>query len=264
MRHAYQIDSKIVNGSDIIKHEEKQSVRLNKYIASSGYCSRREADRYIEEGKVSIDGIIAQIGTKVFPNQLVVVDHQEIETEERMVYIALHKPCGITCTTDTEMEDNITDFLNYPLRVFPIGRLDKESSGLILITNDGDIVNKVLRSNNGHEKEYIVSVNKNIDCAFLEAMRNGIQIYNPVSNSYQVTKPCLIEQIGPKSFNLILTEGLNRQIRRMCSALGYVVRDLKRIRVMNIELDDMGVGGWRYLNEDELVELNNIINKTTL
>lgn len=264
MRHAYQIETNIVNGEKIIHHEEKESVRLNKYIASSGYCSRREADRYIENGQVTINGVIAEVGTKVLPGQVVIVDHQEIEVEEKLVYIALHKPRGITCTTDTEMEDNITDFLNYPLRVFPIGRLDRESSGLILITNDGDIVNKVLRSNNGHEKEYIVSVNKSIDDDFLKAMSNGIQIYNPVSNSYQITKPCVIEPIGPKTFNIVLTEGLNRQIRRMCSALGYVVRELERIRVMNIELGDMGIGGWRYLSEQELIKLNESINKTSL
>lgn len=244
-----------------IQHEEKAVLRLNKFISSSGYCSRREADRLIEAGRVTIDGVVAQIGSKVTPDQDVKVDNITIATNKSHVYIAFHKPIGIVCTTDFEIKDNIIDYLQYPERIFPIGRLDKDSSGLILLTNDGDVVNKILRSVNNHEKEYIVSVNKSITNEFIKAMGNGVKIYNPVNNTYQITKECHVEMIDSKTFKIILTEGLNRQIRRMCTALGYRVTALKRIRIMNIHLDNLNVGKWRYLSNKELSVINTNINK---
>lgn len=257
MRHAYQVGNEEASDSSIIQHEPKESIRLNKYISSSGYCSRREADRFIENGKVLIDGVIAEVGTKVYDHQEVIVESFKIEPTRDLVYIALHKPIGITCTTDFDDYDNIVDFLDYPERVFPIGRLDKESSGLILMTNDGDIVNKVLRSVHQHEKEYIVTVNDIFDDEFIHHMREGVEIYNPVTNKYQLTKPCKITKLGPRTFRLILVEGLNRQIRRMCTVLGHRVVKLERIRVMNIKLGDMDVGAWRYITKEELIVLNN-------
>lgn len=261
MKHAHQIGEKEAAATSIIKHEEKESVRLNKYISSSGFCSRREADRYIENGNVMIDGMIAEIGTKVFHHQEVFVNGTKIVPKKEFVYIVLHKPTGITCTTDRADSDNIVDYLNYEEPLFPIGRLDKDTSGLILMTNDGDIVNKILRSTYRHEKEYIVSVNADITPTFIKRIQSGVKIYNAVANKYQKTKPCNATKIGPRTFNLILTEGMNRQIRRMCTALDYRVVQLKRIRVMNIELKDMEVGTWRYVTKEELKILNKSIQK---
>lgn len=239
-----------------IQHEEKELLRLNKFISSSGYCSRREADRLIEAGRVTIDGVIAQIGEKVTMKQIVKVDNTSIHKNEKLIYLAFYKPVGVVCTTDLEIKDNIISYIKYPERIFPIGRLDKDSSGLILLTNDGDVVNKILRSVNNHEKEYIVSVNKTLKNDFLTAMMNGVKIYNPVNNTYQVTKKCHLEIIDSKTFKIILTEGLNRQIRRMCTALGYRVTLLKRIRIMNVHLDNLNTGKWRSLSEEELSILN--------
>lgn len=264
MKHARQIGDKEVLTASIIEHEEKESIRLNKYISSSGFCSRREADRYIENGNVIIDGTVAEIGTQVFPHQEVFVNDNKIIPKQEFVYIVLHKPTGITCTTDRADSDNIVDYLNYEEPLFPIGRLDKDSSGLILMTNDGDIVNKILRSTYRHEKEYIVSVNADITPAFIKRIQSGVKIYNAVTNKYQITKSCKAIKIGPRTFNLILTEGLNRQIRRMCTALDYRVVQLKRIRVMNIELKDMEVGTWRYVTKDELKILNDSIQKNKI
>lgn len=257
MKKAYQLKSDEDNlQQGIIQHEKKSSIRLNKYISSSGFCSRREADRYIEAGKVTIDDKVAKLGDVVFEHQQVVVDTHCIEVNQERVYIALHKPVGIICTTDTEIEDNIVDFMDYPKTIFPIGRLDRESSGLILLTNDGDIVNKILRASNNHEKEYLVSVNRDIDDAFITNLMAGVKIYNPVNNTYQITKKANVSNIGKRQFNIILSEGLNRQIRRMCTALGYKVVALQRIRVMNVCLDNLKVGQWRYLKEEELCILN--------
>lgn len=264
MRQAHQIGEKEPTTISIIEHEKKDSIRLNKYISSSGYCSRREADRFIEDCKVMIDGTVAEVGTKVFANQEVTVNGIKIVPKQQFVYIALNKPIGITCTTDRNDFDNIVDYLNYKETLFPIGRLDKDSSGLILMTNDGDIVNKILRSTFKHEKEYIVSVNDDITPEFIEQMQNGVKIYNDVANKYQETKPCKVVKINSRTFHLIITEGLNRQIRRMCTALGFRVIKLKRIRVMNIELKDMEEGAWRYVTKDELEVLNKSIQKNQL
>lgn len=261
MQRALQIGSR-EKQSYLIEHEKKDSIRLNKYISSSGYCSRREADRLIEIGKVRIDGEVALMGSQVFPDQEVVVDGRKIEPKQSLVYIALHKPTGITCTTDPKETSNIVDYLNYKERLFPIGRLDKDTSGLILMSNDGDIVNKILRSNHQHEKEYIVTINNNLDSDFRAQMESGVTIYNDVQAKYQKTKPSKVKQIDSRSFHLILTEGMNRQIRRMCTVLGSRVVKLKRIRVMNIELADMEVGTWRYLTKEEMMTLNESLKKS--
>lgn len=221
-------------------------VRVNKYIASSGYCSRREADRLVMDGKVTVDGITAENGTIVEENSIVKIDGKEIFPEEKKLYIALHKPLGITCTTDRRDPSNIIDYLNMDDRIFPIGRLDKNSSGLILLTNDGDIVNKLLRSENGHEKVYNVRVDHKIAPDFKEKMEGGVMILG------RKTLPCKVEITGTHTFSITLKQGLNRQIRRMCDALGYRVTKLRRIRFVNIELGDMKPGDWRYLTKQEV------------
>jgi 23S rRNA pseudouridine2604 synthase len=222
------------------------SVSLNKFIASTGRCSRREADRLIEAGRVLLNGDIAQRGNRVEPGDVVLLDGEELTQKPQAVYLALNKPPGITCTTDQRDPTNIIDYLNYPERIFPIGRLDKASTGLLLLTNDGDIVNKILRVENAHEKEYIVTVNKNINAAFLRKMAAGVPILGTV------TKRCEVQKINARTFRIILTQGLNRQIRRMCEFLGYEVRTLKRIRIMNVRLDKQPEGELRELREDEL------------
>ena len=224
---------------------DQEGTRVNKYIASSGYCSRREADKLIESGKVTIDGVVAVNGSKVMEGQTVLVNGEPVIPTDDHLYIALHKPLGITCTTDTRDEDNIIDYLGLEERIFPIGRLDKNSSGLILLTNDGSIVNKLLRAEHGHEKEYVVTVDKPYDKDFIKKMENGLPILD------QITLPCKVTPRGPKTFNIILTQGLNRQIRRMCDYLGYRVVKLKRIRFMNILLGDMKPGEYRELTPKE-------------
>lgn len=221
-------------------------IRLNKYISESGICSRRDADKFIEAGKVYVNGILAEVGTKVTSTDTVVVNGTTIKPKIKKVYIAFNKPVGITCTTETHIPSNIITYINYPERIFPIGRLDKPSEGLIFLTNDGDIVNKILRAGNNHEKEYIVSVDKPITKEFITAMENGIPILNTV------TQKCKVKKIGKCTFNIILTQGLNRQIRRMCEYLGYTVTSLKRIRIMNVSLSSLSVGKWRYLTENEI------------
>lgn len=230
--------------------EEKKQTRINKYLSEIGYCSRRGADKLIEEGRVTINGSIPEMGTKITDGDEVAVDGKVVsKTLENHVYIAFNKPVGIVCTTDTRVEkDNIIDFIKYPRRIFPIGRLDKPSEGLILLTSDGDIVNKILRARNHHEKEYLVSVNYPITKGFLEDMQKGVPILDTV------TRPCVVEQIGRFEFKIILTQGLNRQIRRMCEALGYEVLTLKRLRIMNIHLD-VPVGEYRDLTLQELKEI---------
>jgi 23S rRNA pseudouridine2604 synthase len=234
--------------------EQTEGIRLNKYLSEIGHCSRRAADRLIEEGRVQINGIPVIMGQKVTPLDRIEVDGVLVEDlQERNVYIAFNKPIGIVCTTDTRVEkDNIIDYINYPTRIFPIGRLDKPSEGLILLTNDGDIVNKILRARNNHEKEYIVTVNKPVTTEFVEKMANGIPILDTI------TRNCVVEQIHKNQFRIILTQGLNRQIRRMCEYLDYRVVKLKRIRIMNIELN-VGVGKYRDLTKKEMVELQNLI-----
>lgn len=222
-----------------------QSTRINKYIASSGYCSRREADRLIEQGVVTIDGEVAVNGSQVYDWQTVLVDGNPVVPTNNYLYIALNKPLGITCTTDPKDPDNIVDFLGFEERIFNIGRLDKNSSGLILLTNDGSIVNKLLRAENGHEKEYVVTVDRAFDDEFIEKMSSGVPILD------RVTLPCTVTRKGPRTFNIILKQGLNRQIRRMCEYLGYNVVKLKRIRFMNILLGDMKPGEYRELTNRE-------------
>lgn len=237
--------------------DEKQT-RINKFLSEVGYCSRRAADKLIEQGRVTINGQVPEMGTKIIPGDEVRVDGELIsEPKEKPVYLAFNKPIGIVCTTDTKVEkDNIIDFINYPKRIFPIGRLDKPSEGLIFLTNDGDIVNKILRARNHHEKEYLVTVNKPITTKFLEQMANGVPILDTV------TRKCEITEISKYQFRIILTQGLNRQIRRMCEYLDYRVKKLKRIRIMNVKLD-MPLGKWRDLTPDELKEINRLISDSS-
>lgn len=232
--------------------------RINKYLSEAGYCSRREADKLIEEGVVTINGKIPEMGTKVAPSDEVRVKGKLIsEPKSDFVYLAFNKPRGIVCTTDTRREkDNIIDFINYPVRIFPIGRLDKYSEGLIFLTNDGDIVNKILRARNNHEKEYIVRLNKPIKGDFIQKMANGVPILDTV------TKKCHVEQLGKDTFKIILTQGLNRQIRRMCEYLDYKVASLKRIRIMNVQLD-VEKGKWRHLSERELKEISQLVSNSS-
>lgn len=230
--------------------------RLNKFLSEVGYCSRREADKLINAGRVTLNGVVPEMGTKVTPNDVVAVDGEIVKnTKKSFVYLAFNKPVGIVCTTDTNIEkDNIIDFINYHKRIFPIGRLDKPSEGLILLTDDGDIVNKILRASNNHEKEYIVTVDKPISQTFLERMRGGIYL----EELKQTTKKCKVEKLSTYKFKIILTQGLNRQIRRMCSYLNYEVQTLKRVRIMNIKLD-MPIGKYRELTNDEFLNLNKLL-----
>ncbi|WP_198023178.1 23S rRNA pseudouridine(2604) synthase RluF [Clostridium algidicarnis] len=237
-----------------IVHDTKDSIRINKFISDSGYCSRREADRLIESGRVTVDGVKAVIGTKVSTYQEVYVDKKLINEKEKPIYIALNKPVGITCTTEPWVKGNIVDFVGHPKRIFHIGRLDKDSEGLIFLTNDGDIVNKILRAENNHEKEYIVTVDKPISRNFIENMSSGVNILDTI------TKKCKVTREGTYVFRIILTQGLNRQIRRMCSALGYNVVKLQRIRIMNVTLHNLPLGKWRYLTPSELITINKLIS----
>lgn len=239
------------------EEEERAEVRINKYLSDSGMCSRREADRLVEEGKVLIDGVPAVMGSKVRYGQKVTIAGKEIEKDNHMVLIAFNKPEGIVCTTDRREPDNIIDFIQYGSRIFPIGRLDKDSEGLILLTNDGEIVNKILRAGNHHEKEYIVRVNKPVTMEFLLGMAGGVPILDTV------TKPCTVEQLDKMSFRIVLTQGLNRQIRRMCEYFGYRVMSLQRIRIMNVNLGRLKVGTYRNLTEWEMEELNLMIKQSS-
>ena len=232
---------------------EENTVRINKFLSETGYCSRREADRLIEQGRVTINGKIPEMGTKVSPGDEVRVNGELVQQKnEKPIYLAFYKPAGIECTTNLSVRDNIVDFINYPERIFPIGRLDKASEGLIFMTNDGDIVNKILRARNNHEKEYIVTVNKPITDRFIDRMANGIPILETI------TKKCKVEQISKYVFRIILTQGLNRQIRRMCEYLDYEVTALKRTRIINISLD-VQEGKYRNLTDAEVAELNQLI-----
>lgn len=228
---------------------DNEGIRLNKYIASSGLCSRREADTLIESGKVTINGEVALQGSKVMDRDIVLVNGRKVTPDDDMVYIAFNKPLGVTCTTDRRDPSNIIDYIGFDERIFPVGRLDKNSSGLILLTNDGSIVNKLLRAENGHEKEYLVTVNRPYDKIFLRSMESGVPVLG------QLTLPCKLKPAGDRTFKIILHQGLNRQIRRMCEYLGYKVTRLKRIRFMNISLGDLESGKWRYLTASEKKEL---------
>ncbi|MEY9971558.1 23S rRNA pseudouridine2604 synthase [Lysinibacillus sp. RC46] len=231
-------------------------MRINKYLSETGIVSRRGADKWVEEGKVTINGELATVGSQVEAGDLVCVDGKEVKKEEQLVYIALNKPVGITSTTERHIKGNVVDFVNHPLRIFHIGRLDKESEGLLLLTNDGDIVNKILRAENHHEKEYIVQVDQPITEQFIKKMGAGVDILDTT------TLPCYVEKISDKVFKIILEQGLNRQIRRMCSALGYSVKRLQRIRIMNIKLGNLKVGQWRDLTDKERTELFRLLKYT--
>jgi len=234
--------------------EENTAVRINKYLSEIGYCSRRAADKLIDAGRITVNGNPVEMGMKVTKTDMIAVDGISVNQKgDAPVYIAFNKPVGIVCTTDTRVEkENIIDFINFPSRIFPIGRLDKPSEGLIFLTNDGDIVNKILRARNQHEKEYIVTVNKPITQEFIDKMGQGVPILDTV------TRPCIIKQTHKKEFKIILTQGLNRQIRRMCEYLDYRVVTLKRIRIMNVALD-VPVGKWRNLTKEELTEINRMV-----
>lgn len=230
---------------------EADGIRINKYFTVVGYCSRRAADKLIDEGHVRINGQVPEKGTKVMPGDVVTVRGETIEPSNKSehVYIALHKPVGIVCTTDQRREkDNIVDFVNYTSRIFPVGRLDKMSEGLIILTDDGEIVNHILRERHGHEKEYIVTVNRPFDDAFLKTMSRGVHILDTT------TRPCEVERLSPTMFKIVLVQGLNRQIRRMCEALGHRVVRLKRVRIMDLELD-VPLGKWRHLTDEEVESL---------
>ena len=228
---------------------ESQGKRLNKFIADSGYCSRREADRLIEEGRVKVDGRVGVLGDKILPGMSVTVDGQSLSGDGEKVYIALNKPVGIVCTADPREPMNVVDYLDYPIRIFPVGRLDKDSEGLLLMTSDGEIVNRLLRAAGGHEKEYEVTVDRPVTREFIEGMMKGVPILDTV------TLPCKVRRTGDKSFNIIIVQGLNRQIRRMCEYFGYNVTSLRRIRIMNIKLGNMKPGQWRELTKDEFSTL---------
>lgn len=234
-----------------------QTTRLNKAISETGYCSRREADRLIQQGKVKVNGEIAGLGVQVSENDAIFVEGKLITNNVKLIYLAFNKPVGITSTTDTSIKGNIIDFINFPERIFPIGRLDKASEGLIFMTNDGDIVNKILRSKNNHEKEYIVTVNIKITDEFIKKMGNGVPILDTI------TKKCTVKKIDNFAFNIILTQGLNRQIRRMCDYLGYEVKKLKRIRIMNIKQGDLKTGKYRHFTPDELTEVLRLVEDSS-
>lgn len=228
---------------------EDNSISLNKYISQTGICSRREADQWIMDGRVEINGQPTQKGNRVFPGDKVTVDGKPLKNKPKAIYLAFHKPVGVTCTTDRRDKDNIIDFIKFPSRIFPIGRLDKASSGLIFLTNDGDIVNEILREENQHEKEYIVKVNRPISPRFVERMSQGIPILGTK------TKRCIVEKQSKFIFRIILTQGLNRQIRRMCEFLNYKVVSLKRVRIMQVQLGKLEIGRWRHLTQAEMSQI---------
>ncbi len=228
--------------------------RLNKFISETGFCSRREADKLIEQKRVTLNGKVPEMGTKVGPDDSVEIDGKPLKSKEKPVYIAYNKPIGITCTTESHIRGNIVDAIKHPKRIFPIGRLDKPSDGLIFLTNDGDIVNKILRAGNSHEKEYLVTVDRPITPEFVRKMASGVPILGTV------TQRCRVRQQGKFTFNIVLTQGLNRQIRRMCEFLGFEVTKLKRIRIMNVSLEGLKPGQWRNLTDREMAEINSMVS----
>ncbi|MDD6212088.1 MAG: pseudouridine synthase [Clostridiales bacterium] len=230
-------------------------MRLNKFLSAAGVCSRREADRLIESGQVLVDGKVAEMGMKVSASQEILCRGEKVSYGEERIILAVNKPVGIVCTTAEVEENNIVQWMNYPSRIYPVGRLDKASEGLILMTNQGEMMDKILRGSNYHEKEYVVTVDRPINMEFLQAMRSGVPILDTV------TRPCLVEKTAFNEFRIILTQGLNRQIRRMCEALGYRVRSLKRVRIMNIKLGDLPVGSWRKVEGKELETLEKLLKQ---
>ncbi len=225
----------------------EEGVRINKYLSEAGVCSRREADRQIEAGNVEIDGVKAEMGTKVFPGQKVLFQGKPVSKEEEMILLAFHKPVGVVCTTEKREKNNVVDYINYPKRIYPVGRLDKDSEGLLLMTNNGEIVNKMMRAGNRHEKEYLVTVNKPVTASFLRGLAGGV----PLVELNATTRKCFVEQTGKRQFRIILTQGLNRQIRRMCEYFGYRVEKLVRVRIMNIELGNLKSGTYREVTKEE-------------
>lgn len=230
-------------------------MRINKFISETGYCSRRAADKLIDAGRVTINGNVAELGSQVEKTDAVEIDGRPLQAKPELEYLILNKPVGITCTTERDIEGNIIDFVNHPKRIFPIGRLDKDSDGLIILTNDGDIVNRILRAENNHDKEYIVTVDAPITETFIEGMASGVDILGTT------TKECVVEQLESRTFRIVLTQGLNRQIRRMCKEFGYRVKRLQRVRIMNVELGDLPIGEWRDLTETEMKTLFQILDQ---
>jgi 23S rRNA pseudouridine2604 synthase len=235
--------------------QKEEGIQINKYISNSGFCSRREAEKLIEQARVTINDEMVLLTARVFPGDVVAIDGEKIKNKQKPIYIALNKPVGVTSTTDETDKSNIIRFMNHPKRIFPVGRLDKDSEGLILLTNDGDIVNKILRAGNNNEKEYVVSVDKELTQEMIRQMGNGVKILG------ERTKPCYIRQEGQRKFRIILKQGLNRQIRRMCAEFGYKVKDLKRIRIMHIQLGNLATGKWRYLTPAEIEQLDRLLEK---
>jgi len=235
--------------------QKEEGIQINKYISNSGFCSRREAEKLIEQARVTINDEMVLLTARVFPGNVVAIDGEKIKNKQKPIYIALNKPVGVTSTTDETDKSNIIRFMNHPKRIFPVGRLDKDSEGLILLTNDGDIVNKILRAGNNNEKEYVVSVDKELNPEMIRQMGNGVKILG------ERTKPCYIRQEAPRRFRIILKQGLNRQIRRMCAEFGYKVKDLKRIRIMHIQLGNLATGKWRYLTPAEIEQLDRLLEK---
>jgi len=240
-----------------LERSNEDSISLNKYISSTGICSRREADEWIKAGRVTINGNPTKLGNRVFEGDEVRLDGDLISEKPKAIYIAFNKPIGIVCTTDLKERHNIVDFINHPERLFPIGRIDKPSQGLIFLTNDGDIVNKILRAGNQHEKEYVVTVDQAITPKFIEQMSNGVPVLDTI------TKKCEVQKIKKKQFRITLTQGLNRQIRRMCKHLGYKVTRLQRTRIMNVNLGKLRIGEWRELTAHEIKEINRLVAKSS-
>ncbi len=234
-----------------------ESIRLNKYLSDAGICSRRQADRWIEEKRITVNGETARTGMKIALDSEVCIDGKPIKKEEKKVLLAMNKPAGIVCTAEKREKNNIVDYMKYPKRIYPVGRLDKDSTGLLLLTNDGELVNKIMRAGNYHEKEYLVSVNKPVTEEFCRKMSCGVAILDTV------TRPCKVEKTGEKSFRIILTQGLNRQIRRMCETLGYRVLTLQRVRIMNIRLGSLKEGTWRSIEGKERKELDALLSDSS-
>ena len=238
---------------------EENGLRINKYLSEAGVCSRREADRQVELGNVTIDGVTAETGARVFEGQTVLFQGKKVSKEEEMILIAFNKPVGVVCTAEKREKNNVIDYINYPKRIYPVGRLDKDSEGLLLLTNNGDIVNKMMRSGNMHEKEYVVTVNRPVTESFLHGLANGV----PLVELNTTTRKCHVKQVGKKEFKIILTQGLNRQIRRMCEYFGYRVQKLVRTRIMNIELGDLPAGTYRNVTPEEYRQLQALIKDSS-
>ena len=238
---------------------EENGIRINKFLSEAGVCSRREADRQVELGNITIDGKVAETGARVLPGQTVLFQGKKVSKEEEMILIAFHKPVGIVCTAEKREKNNVIDYINYPKRIYPVGRLDKDSEGLLLLTNNGDIVNKMMRSGNMHEKEYIVTVNRPVTESFIHGLANGV----PLAELNTMTRKCHVKQIGKKQCKIIFTQGLNRQIRRMCEYFGYRVEKLVRTRIMNIELGDLPVGTYRDVTTEEYRQLLSLIKDSS-